>query len=76
MKKHTRLDVGCVFMFCLNSMIARYIYIHVYLNKTKTSDCKELPPIIYSLKRMHAKGKVEINDARRCRISQFVLSHL
>jgi hypothetical protein len=71
-----RLDVGCVFMFCLNSMIARHIYIHVYLKKTKISDCKELPPIIYSSKRMHAKAKVEINDARRCRISQFVLSRL
>jgi hypothetical protein len=48
-------------------MIARYIYIHAYLNKTKTSDCKELPPIIYFSKRMHTK--VEINDAGQCRIS-------
>jgi hypothetical protein len=64
----------CFHMFCLNSMSARYIYLH--LNKTKTSECKELPPIMYSSKRMYAKAKVEINDARRFQISQFVKSRL
>jgi hypothetical protein len=66
----------CFHMFCLNSMIAKYINIHVYLNKTETSECKELSPIMCSSKRMYAKAKVEISDARRCRIFQFGLSRL
>jgi hypothetical protein len=62
--KSTRVGCSmCFYMFCLNSMIARYIYIHIYLNKTKTSECKELPPIMYSSKRMYKKAKVEVNDA-------------
>jgi hypothetical protein len=73
----------CFHMFCLNSMIAKYINIHekqllfnihVYLNKTKTSKCKELSPIMCYSIRMYAEAKVEISDARRCRIFQFGLS--
>jgi hypothetical protein len=37
-------------------MIARYIYIYVYLNKTNTSECKELPPIMYSLMMLDGFG--------------------